>query len=127
MADQQRMYDRAGRDLAAAHHELEELRAMLGATPTVLVSPDRQTSTQLPLAEIRSQIREVQTWAVDNKPIAASLLRTRARMAQKTVEPMTAPSPPPAPEPKRQVPSLVIVGLAAALLVVLTAIILITH
>jgi len=48
-------------------------------------------------------------------------------MAQKTVEPMTAPSPPPAPEPKRQVPSLVIVGLAAALLVVLTAIILITH
>lgn len=100
---------------------------MLGATPTVLVSPDRQTSTQLPLAEIRSQIREVQTWAVDNKPIAASLLRTRARMAQTTVEPMTAPSPPPAPEPKRQVPSLVIVGLAAALLVVLTAIILITH
>lgn len=124
---QQRMYDRAAKDAADADRVLEELREMLGTPRVEAVSPSAPADPPPTLAELRARIDEVARWAADKKPVAESLLRTKARLA--AVPEPTAP-PPPAPRPPapaREVPTVAIVAAVIFVVVLIVVIALIAH
>lgn len=125
LADQQRMYDRAGQDAQDAERLLADLRSMMGLTPAATTAPTPQVGTPPHLVQIRGQIREVAQWATETKPTVESLLRTRDRLARAPVQAAPAPAPAPvvpaAPPKKRPV---AVIAAAAALLLMLILVIL---
>lgn len=129
LADQQRMFDRAAADAGDAERLLLALHATLGVSPrSSAPTPTTQSGTAPTLVEVRAQIRDVAQWASDTKPIAESLLRTRARLEKaskrsQAVQPAAPPTPVPA-APKRSIGVPLVI---AALIVVTIVVILITH
>lgn len=88
-AEQQRMYDKAAKDADEAAQSLEDLRALLGLPPWSQPAQTPHSGTPPTLVALRAQIREVAAWARESKPVAESLLRTKARITAQ----------PPAPKP----------------------------
>jgi hypothetical protein len=129
LADQQRMYDRAGQDAQDAERLLADLRSMLGLTPAAAAGPTPEAGIPPQLVEIRGQIREVAQWATDTKPTVESLLRTRARLARAPTPvqsaPALAPVVPPAPPKKRSVG--VIAAVAAIILIAVIVVVVIAR
>lgn len=129
MADQQRMYDRAGKDVQDAERLLAELRSMLGMTRPVVTAPNPHERTPPQLVEIRAHIGAVAQWATETRSVAESLLRTKARLANapKPVVPARAPAAVvQAPRPKK-IPVGVIAIIVTLIIVVIVAVALITH
>lgn len=93
MADQQRMYDRAGKEVRRAESLLDELRNMLGQPRPPSTTATPQAGMPPPFVEVRASIHDVTSWAEQTKPVVESLLRTRARLAN-SPKPVV---PPPAP------------------------------
>lgn len=128
MADQQRMYDRAGRDALEAERLLTELRLMLGHARGEQPAPTPSAGAPPQLVQIRSQISDVAQWATESTSTAESLLRTRARLAK--VERPSAPAPArpidrePAPVRKSAISTGAVIALLVAI-ATLTAIVLV--
>lgn len=118
VADQQRMYDRVARDADAAGLALDRLRAALGASAANGPASSPRPNLEPSLKDIRRQIHQVAEWAAENRPVAESLLRTKARLAE-AARPRVAPSPTPVgPNPARR-PRMVPTALVVAVLVVI--------
>jgi len=126
LSDQQRMYDRAGRDAQAAERRLAQLRSLLGVAASPLVAAAAHDGEPPSLAQIRGQVRDVEQWAEEARRTAESLLRTRERLA-KAPKPAPPPAAPvPSSPPARSGPPVgsiaaVVVLVAIAILVVLVA------
>ena len=82
MADQARMFDRAGQEALEAERSLAEIRRMLGQPATSSTSSPAAAGEVAQLVQIRARIRGVQSWADESIPVIESLMRTRARLAQ---------------------------------------------
>lgn len=108
ISEQQRMYDRASRDIEAAERAIQELRTICGLRPAQIPFDAADVgSAAPPLAEIRTAIAEVADWAAQSRPLLESLLRTRERLltAQQRVAAVpSAPAhtPPPRSHPRRR-------------------------
>lgn len=96
ISDQQRMYDRAAREVAEVDQLLVELHEMLGVSRAGADPPSQPTGPPPALSELRSRIDAVARWAAESKPIAESLLRTRARLARSPEPAAPAAEVPPA-------------------------------
>jgi hypothetical protein len=94
MANQQRMYDRAGKDAIEAERHLAELRTMLGIRRDTLPGSSPSAGMPPPLAQIRAHIGEISQWATESVSTAESLLRTRERLRR---APRPTPPPPALP------------------------------
>lgn len=114
MADQQRMYNRAGQEIRHAEGLLVEMRTMLGLPGTSSAKPTPQAGTPLQLVEVLSKVRDVVSWAEESKPVAESLLRTKARLAS-VPKPVGPSTPSVEASPERKLP----VGLIVAALVLI--------
>jgi hypothetical protein len=129
MAEQQRMYDQAGKDANDAERLLADLRSMLGLAQAVTAAATPQAGTPPQLVQIRGEVLHVADWATETRSTAESLLRTRERLV-KAAE-LVEPNPPPAPaqvakaaSPRRpRVEVIAAIALLVAIVIVVVALI----
>jgi hypothetical protein len=131
LADQQRMYDKAGRDAADAERALGELAKVL-RVPVPTPGPIPAAGTPRQLVELRSAVGAVAAWATESKTLAESLVRTRTRLEQapKPIESRSTPAAAPgplseAPPVRSAVLPVVIAAVIAAVLIVVILVIVI--
>lgn len=95
ISNQQRMYQRAARDLGNTEDALIQLGSVGGFPLPSTSVPDSSADEGVPsLSVIRTTISEIDAWVEEAHPVLESLLRSRSRLAR---VPFT--SPPPAPPP----------------------------
>lgn len=120
IVDQQRMYARAARDIDAAERALAELRSVGGFPSGPVPTAERASLANAPpLATIRGTVAEVATWATDIKPVLASLLRSRDRLAQTPAQSPVNLVPPPASKQRAMGPIWAAGGVAAVVIVII--------
>jgi len=89
MANQQRMYNRAGTELLETERTFSELQSLLGAPIGVAQTQSQDARSAPQLAEIRATVLELADWAGEAKSDTESLQRTLSRLD-------TSPGTPPA-------------------------------
>lgn len=127
IADQQRMYVRAARDIDDAERALVELRSV-GGFPSEPVPAAEPASHESPpsLATIRGTVAEVAMWVAETRPVLESLLRSRDRLAR--AQPQAPPViSRPQPQQRARWPVWAVGGTAVVVAIVIIALIVITQ